>query len=207
MITTRKDLRFYIQEDAKRNGYYKKHFAYWAGLLIGNENAYIFKYIKLLRHAEFHYNNRNIFIHKCLFYFYKIRYKRLGVKLNISIHPNECGYGLRIMHLSGGGGVRLGAKKIGNYCGFNAGCLIGTNGPGDTRPKIGDYVAFGPGAKAFGNISIGDNVFVAANSVVTKDVESNRIVGGIPAKLIKERKLEDNVVYKEFGSNKSKGFI
>lgn len=201
MIKTRKDLKFYIQEDAKRNGYYGRYIAYIAGLLVGKENAYIFKYLKLLRHAEYHYNNRRSIFHKCLYYYYKIRQTRLGLKLKVSIHLNECGYGLRIMHLSGGGGVRLGAKKIGNYCGFNAGCLVGTNGPGDTRPTIGDYVAFGPGAKAFGKITIGDNVFVAANSVVTKDVNSNNIVGGVPAKLIKETKIEDNVVFKKF-SNK-----
>ena len=200
MIKTRKDLKYYIQEDAKRNGYYKRYFAYIVGLLIGNENAYVFKYLKLLRHVEYYYNNKTIF-HKFFYFYYKIRQTRLGFKLHISIHPNECGYGLRIMHLSGGGGVRLGAKKIGNYCAFNAGCLVGTNGPGDTRPVIGDYVAFGPGAKAYGRITIGNNVFVAANSVVKKNVSSNCVVGGIPAKMIKETKLEDNRVYKKFGGN------
>jgi serine O-acetyltransferase len=68
------------------------------------------------------------------------------------------------------------------------------------RPTIGDYVAFGPGAKAFGKIIIGDNVFVASNSVVTKDVNPNCIVGGVPAKLIKETRIEDNVVYKKFAN-------
>lgn len=50
---------------------------------------------------------------------------------------------------------------------------------------LGDHVAFGPGAKAFGKITIGNNVFVAPNAVVTKDVPNNCIVGGIPAKIIK----------------------
>ena len=201
MIKTRKDLRFYIQEDAKSNGYYKRYFSYIVGLLMGYENAYVFKYLKLLRHTEYHYNNRKSFIHKCLFHYYKIRYTRLGIKLFISIHINECGYGLRIMHLSGGGGVLLNASKIGNYCSFNTGSLVGINGSNDMRPTIGNYVTFGPGAKAYGKITIGDNVFVASNSVVTKDVEANCIVGGIPAKVIKETKLEDNFLYKKFGAN------
>lgn len=55
----------------------------------------------------------------------------------------------------------------------------------DNRPVIGDYVAFGPGAKAFGNISIGSNCFVASNAVVTKSFEGNSVLAGLPAKEIK----------------------
>ena len=83
------------------------------------------------------------------------------------------------------GGILLNIKKCGNYCGFNAGVLIGNVESQDNRPTLGNYVAFGPGAKAFGKLIIGDNVFVAPNAVVTKDVPENAIVGGIPAKIIK----------------------
>ena len=34
-------------------------------------------------------------------------------------------------------------------------------------------------------MTIGDNAVVGAGPVVTKDVEANTIVGGVPAKLIK----------------------
>lgn len=95
------------------------------------------------------------------------------------------------------GGILLNVKKVGNYCGFNAGVLIGKANNSNEKPVIGDYVAFGPGAKAFGNITIGDNVFVAPNAVVTKDVLPNKIVGGVPAKVIKDK--EDN---KQIENNK-----
>nr|WP_277603488.1 acyltransferase [Acinetobacter dispersus] len=36
-------------------------------------------------------------------------------------------------------------------------------------------------------VTIGDGAIVAAGSVVTKDVPTNVLVGGIPAKIIKER--------------------
>lgn len=187
-IQTRKDLKFYLDEDRKRNKVPKNRFRYYVGLLAGLENIAVYRYIKCLRHLEYHLNNSdNSLYHKILYYYYKILQSRLGLKYSISIHPNTCGYGLRIMHLSGGGGCRIGVLKAGNYCGFNAGVLIGTNDSEENRPILGDHVAFGPGSKAFGKITIGSNVFVASNAVVVKDVPDNCIVGGVPAKIIKNK--------------------
>lgn len=81
----------------------------------------------------------------------------------------------------------LNAHKIGNYCGFNSGVLLGNKDRQDARPTIGNNVAFGPGAKAIGEIEIGDNSFVAPNAVVTKSFPANSIIGGVPANLIKIR--------------------
>ena len=40
-------------------------------------------------------------------------------------------------------------------------------------------------------LTIGNNVVVAAGAVVTKDVPDNCVVGGVPAKVIKEiRKID-----------------
>lgn len=184
MIVTRKELHFYINEDAKMNGYNRGAIHYWLSLLYGKENAYGFKYLKLLRHCEYHTNNKGIF-HKLLSHYYQMRANRLGMKFNLRIPINRCGYGLRLLHISGGGGILLNVRKVGNYCGFNSGVLIGNKNAPDAVPTIGDYTAFAPGAKAFGKISIGNNVFVAPNAVVTKDVEDNMVVGGIPARPIK----------------------
>ena len=185
MIKTRNDLKYYLAEDAKRNNCYG-FFRYRVLLFMGVECACAFRYIKCMRKCEYHLNNSfNSLWHKAWYYFYKIRQSRLGRKYGIKISPNVCGYGLRIIHLSGGGGVRIGVIKCGNYCGFNSGVLIGTNNGAENRPTLGDYVAFGPGAKAFGKLTIGNNVFVAPNAVVTKDVPDNAIVGGVPAKIIK----------------------
>jgi len=49
---------------------------------------------------------------------------------------------------------------------------------------IGDYVWIGANVYINGGITIGDNCIIGANSVVTKNVEPNSIVGGVPAKLI-----------------------
>lgn len=50
------------------------------------------------------------------------------------------------------------------------------------------------------NVTIGDNVIVGAGTVETKDIPSNNIVAGIPAKVIKSiddycEKHKENVQY------------
>lgn len=45
-------------------------------------------------------------------------------------------------------------------------------------------------------VTIGKGVIVGANSMVTKDVPDNMIVGGVPAKIIGERKDDDNAQIK-----------
>lgn len=57
--------------------------------------------------------------------------------------------------------------------------------------KIGDYVFVGPRAIILPGVSIGNLAVVAAGAVVTKDVGAGEIVGGVPAKLIGERKLKN----------------
>ena len=50
---------------------------------------------------------------------------------------------------------------------------------------VGDNCYFGLGAKIFGTINIGNNVTVGANSVITKNIPNNAVVGGIPARILK----------------------
>ena len=52
--------------------------------------------------------------------------------------------------------------------------------------EIGNNVWIGDKATILAGVVIGDNVIVAANSVVTKSVPSNTIVAGSPAKIIKQ---------------------
>lgn len=54
--------------------------------------------------------------------------------------------------------------------------------------EIGDYVFIGPRAIIMPGVKIGKGAVVAGGAVVTKDVDEFMIVGGIPAKVISERK-------------------
>ena len=52
---------------------------------------------------------------------------------------------------------------------------------------IGKDVWIGAGAVILRGVKVGNGAVVGANAVVTKDVDSFSIVGGVPAKLIKYR--------------------
>ncbi len=56
-----------------------------------------------------------------------------------------------------------------------------------TPIRIGRNVWIGRGCCILKGVTIGDGAVVAANSVVTKDVPANTIVGGVPAKPIRAR--------------------
>lgn len=56
---------------------------------------------------------------------------------------------------------------------------------------IGDYVFIGPRVIVLPGVTIGRGAVVGAGAVVTRDVEEYKIVGGVPAKEIGDRKLKD----------------
>lgn len=80
-------------------------------------------------------------------------------------------------------------------CVIHKNCIIGDNvaiGQGitigrkkaDGAPIIGNNVYIAAGSRILGDITIGDNVIIGANSVVLKNIPSNSIVAGVPAKVI-----------------------
>jgi maltose O-acetyltransferase len=59
--------------------------------------------------------------------------------------------------------------------------------------EIGDYVFIGPRVTIMPGVKIGKGAVVAGGAVVTKDVDPFTIVGGVPAKLIGERKNKQSL--------------
>ncbi|WP_221887195.1 acyltransferase, partial [Vibrio cholerae] len=54
-----------------------------------------------------------------------------------------------------------------------------------SKITIGDNVFIGYGSIILPGVTIGNNVVIAAGSVVSRDIKSNSVVGGNPARLIK----------------------
>lgn len=88
------------------------------------------------------------------------------------------------MSASGRGGIIINCKSIGCNCTANTGVIVGNNSKGG-MPIICDNVDLTIGSKVIGGVQIGNNVIVAPNSVVVKDVPNNAVVSGVPAKIIK----------------------
>ncbi|MDW7731799.1 MAG: acyltransferase [Methanolobus sp.] len=65
--------------------------------------------------------------------------------------------------------------------------LIRKQGKSQAPIRIGKNVWIGARVTILPGVEIGDGAIIGANSVVTKDVMPNTVVGGVPAKYIKDR--------------------
>ena len=63
--------------------------------------------------------------------------------------------------------------------------------------RIGKNVWIGGGTKIIGGVSIGDDVIIAAGSVVIRDIPSGVLAGGNPCKVIRKLTPEDDEKYKK----------
>ncbi|MDY0743855.1 DapH/DapD/GlmU-related protein [Paucibacter sp. R3-3] len=91
-----------------------------------------------------------------------------------------------------------GAASIGQDCVIFQQVTIGSNTLGDAKrfgaPRIGTRCYIGAGAKIIGKVTIGDDVRIGANAVVTRDVPSKCVVvNGVQNVL--ERAEVDNRFY------------
>ncbi len=132
--------------------------------------------------------------------FLTILAESLGGQLNsvisqnaiIGKHETKIEAGVNIMH----GVIINNSVSIGKACLINANvsihhdCLIGDFSeisPAATitgRVQIGTHCSIGTGATILPDVVIGNNVIVGAGAVVTKSVESNVKIAGVPAKPI-----------------------
>ena len=58
------------------------------------------------------------------------------------------------------------------------------------HPTIENNVTIGAGAKVLGNITVGENSTIGASSVVLKDIPPNTTAVGVPARIIKNKAIE-----------------
>lgn len=180
MIKDKESFKRYLSQDLQRFGNRKPTLKDW---VLHNEVWYIYHYIRHLRYVEYYMNCKGR--KHPLFLWHFFRYKRLGFKLRFTIYPNTVGAGFRVFHA--GDFVHVGPFcTIGKNCTLLPGVVFGNKHEKTTNAKVtvGDDCYFGLGAKIFGPVTIGHNVQVGANAVVTHDVPDNAVVGGVPAKII-----------------------
>lgn len=158
-----------------------------------SENGTMYHYVKNLRYLEYYTNKEQKPWDKVIRLWYFLKWRRLNLKYDLYIKPNSCGKGLHLVHH---GYRRIDSiRSIGNNCTILPMVLIGKKYPNIdvSNCEIGHNCYIGAGAIIMSPITIGDNVIIGAGSVVTKDVPSNCMVAGIPAKILRYNiKTKDN---------------
>lgn len=187
MITSKVILKEYIDADKSRNmvncsAKYLLIEPFLSLFGVVRESFYVRKYLLVLRKLEYYTNVRTHYGGSIMRFFYTIRWKQLSNKYGIYIHPNTVGKGLYIPHFNGG--IQLNCISMGEFCSVSSSVVVGNKGTQDNRAIIGNNVELTIGCKVIGKVVLGNNVIVAPNSVVIKDVPDNAIVSGVPAKQI-----------------------
>ncbi|MDD1700179.1 MAG: serine acetyltransferase [Methanoregula sp.] len=175
MIQSKTDFLYYLETDRLALGAERR----WPEIYT-NE---IWKFERLLRKIEYFINCKNSPFWKPYIYFLKWRFQSISTKLGFSVGFNVFGPGLAIAHR---GTLIVGSARIGANCRIHSCVNIGKQaGSQNKRPKIGNNVYIGPGAKIFGEIEIADNIAIGANAVVNKSfLEPGITIAGVPAKKI-----------------------
>lgn len=127
----------------------------------------------------------------------------------IAVHPTaiisqNCvlGEGTVIMH----GAIIQSSSIIGRHCIVNTGASI------DHDCNIGDYVHVSPQATLCGNVTVGEGTWIGAGttiipgikigkwcvigagSVVINDIPDYAVIAGVPAKVFKYKKCNENII-------------
>lgn len=178
MIVSRDDLKMYLSLDYGRYTHKPRYFTKF----LYSETYMIYSYIKNLRYLEYYTNTKKWYNYP--FYLWCLyKHRKMALKTLINIPPNCIGPGFYYVHP---GFFRVNPDvRIGKNATVLPNVLIGRRRP--CKPAnvvIGDDVYIGTGVTILGPVKIGDNVTIAANSVVIKDIPSNSVVSGVPAKII-----------------------
>ena len=120
--------------------------------------------------------------------------KLIEIITGISIPSSvEIGHSFYVGHF---GGIIIHPRaRIGVNCNLSHGVTIGVSGRGASRgvPCIVDNVYIGCNSSVVGNIQIGDNCVIGANSLVNKSVPANNTVLGVPASIISANTSKDYI--------------
>lgn len=171
-IHSKKELDFFIKADYMMNtGSFKPSFK--RKLIEFVSPDYMMRFLVIMR--KYSYYKHKTGLNKIIATYYKLKYKKLSLKLGYTIDPDAFGYGLSIPHY---GTIVVGSPAIiGNYAVLQTNVCLSGNGK-----VIGDALYVSTGGKITSKVVLGNNVTLAANAVCTKSFEEgNVLLAGIPA--------------------------
>lgn len=174
MITNKNELRFYLMADRMMNrGVFSSSFSMRIKELLSPD--FIMRFLVAMRYKSYYQHIKRGGVMNILKYqLWSRRYHRISLKLGFSIGADVFGYGLMIPHW--GTIVVGGSNRIGNYAVLHTSTCIT-----DNAKVIGNALYLSSGAKITSHVTFGDNVSIAANSVVNKDCSGNALLVGAPA--------------------------
>lgn len=155
----------------------------------GNWGAQGFWALVVYRFGRWRYGVRPVLLRKLLSGLYKIAFKFVQIITGIEL-PCEVEIGRNFVIDHFGGIIISGYARFGDNCRIRNGVCIGLSRVSDPcAAVIGNNVDIGSGAKLLGRITVGNNVLIGANSVVTRDVPANSIASGVPAVIRPRRQV------------------
>ncbi len=185
MIKSKADYKRYLEQD--RIALYKNK---KRPSIAGDE---IWQYEILLRKTEYYLNCKKGPFGKGVALWLHYRLRKKGRKLcGFHIPPNTFEEGLSIAHW--GPIVVHPSARIGKNCRIHQCVTIGATNGQTKAAKIGDNVFIGPCSSVIGNIEIGNDIAIGANTVVTKSFLDDGItIAGTPAKKISDNNSHSNL--------------
>lgn len=138
-----------------------------------------FKYIFWIRVTRYLYKKKLLVPLFLISYFVFQHYKyKFGIQIPFRCEIDEgfnvCHFNCIVIHTK---------VVIGKHCYISQGVTLGISK--GKVPLIGDNVYIAAGAKVIGGVTIGNNVSIGANCVVTKDIPDNVVVVGVPGYILK----------------------
>lgn len=162
MITSKKELKFYMKADEIMNEQVFPQTIIKKLLF----PSVIKRYLKALRKCEYYHNlKKRSYFQNLVYIFHRVLLYHLGLRTGFEIPMNVIGYGCRIGHCSSL--IINGNTRIGNYCALSNNITFA-----DGNPKvIGNQVFIGSNTVVAKCVTIADGCRISACSMVNKDCQ------------------------------------
>lgn len=182
MITSKEDLKYYVDCDICARGLRGLQDITFVKRVSAALIPHPWRFQELLRKAEYYTNVGGKLSKKIIGGYWKLRAYRYGAKCGYSIPLNVFGPGLCLGHIGTiviNGSVRFGSNaRIQSCVNIGAFSKFDENWREASAPTFGNNIYIGPGAKIFGSITIGDDVAIGANAVVSINIPPHCTVLG-----------------------------